>query len=106
VCEAVAGLKGAPAIPARPPVTGPKIEPVVRATMTIGDAVGIRAAPSTRSIAWRGSLSDNGHDDNVARITSNVLRPFLDRPPSRVREGCPLRADYQSVCSRSNQMLL
>ena len=30
------------------------------------------------SIAWCGSLSHNGYDNNVAHITGNVLRRFLD----------------------------
>ena len=33
---------------------------------------------STGSIAWAGSLSHNAYDNNVARITGNVLRRFLD----------------------------
>jgi N,N-dimethylformamidase len=41
---------------------------------------------STGSIAWAGSLSHLGYDNNVARITGNVLRRFLapapfDTPP-------------------------
>lgn len=32
---------------------------------------------STGSIAWAGSLSHNGYENNVARITHNVLRRFL-----------------------------
>jgi N,N-dimethylformamidase len=33
---------------------------------------------STGSIAWAGSLSHSGYDNNIARVTSNVLRRFLD----------------------------
>ncbi len=33
------------------------------------------------SIAWCCSLSHNGYDNNVARITGNVLRRFLDPKP-------------------------
>ena len=36
---------------------------------------------STGSIAWCGSLSHNGYDNNVSRITENVLRRFLDPTP-------------------------
>ena len=36
---------------------------------------------STGSIAWCGSLSWNGYDNNVSRITGNVLRRFLDPEP-------------------------
>jgi len=30
------------------------------------------------SISWAGSLPANGYDNNVSRITENVLRRFLD----------------------------
>jgi N,N-dimethylformamidase len=33
------------------------------------------------SMAWSGSLSHNGYDNNVARLTGNVLRRFLDETP-------------------------
>jgi N,N-dimethylformamidase len=33
---------------------------------------------STGSIAWAASLSHHGYDNNVARITGNVVRRFLD----------------------------
>ena len=36
---------------------------------------------STGSIAWAGSLSHEGYDNNVSRITANVLRRFLDPAP-------------------------
>jgi N,N-dimethylformamidase len=36
---------------------------------------------STGSIAWIGSLSHNGYDNNVSRITENVLRRFSDPQP-------------------------
>jgi N,N-dimethylformamidase len=36
---------------------------------------------STGSIAWCGSLSWNGYDNNVSRLTGNVLRRFLDPRP-------------------------
>ena len=36
---------------------------------------------STGSIAWAGSLAHNGYDNNVARITENVVRRFLDPRP-------------------------
>jgi N,N-dimethylformamidase len=39
---------------------------------------------NTGSIAWAGSLSHNGYANNVATITGNVLRRFLD-PASLVR---------------------
>ena len=33
---------------------------------------------STGSITWAASLSHDGYQNNVARITGNVLRRFLD----------------------------
>jgi N,N-dimethylformamidase len=36
---------------------------------------------STSSIAWCGSLSHNDYENNVSRMTSNVLRRFLDEEP-------------------------
>lgn len=36
---------------------------------------------STGSIAWSGSLAHADHDNNVARMTENVLRRFLDPAP-------------------------
>jgi N,N-dimethylformamidase len=42
---------------------------------------------STGSIAWAGSLSHNGYDNNVARITSNVLHRFLNPDPFTLPTG-------------------
>ena len=36
---------------------------------------------STSSIAWAGALSHNGYQNNVSRITENVIRRFLDPAP-------------------------
>jgi N,N-dimethylformamidase len=36
---------------------------------------------SVGSIAWAGSLSHDGYENNVSRITENVLRRFLDGTP-------------------------
>jgi N,N-dimethylformamidase len=36
---------------------------------------------STGSIAWCGSLSHEGYDNDVSRMTANVLRRFLDPDP-------------------------
>ncbi len=36
---------------------------------------------TTGSIAWCAALAHNGYDNNVARITGNVLRRFLDPDP-------------------------
>ena len=39
------------------------------------------AACRSHSIAWIGSLSWNGFDNNVSTMTRNVLRCFLDTKP-------------------------
>lgn len=36
---------------------------------------------STSSISWCGSLPHNNYDNNVSRMTANVLRRFLDEEP-------------------------
>jgi N,N-dimethylformamidase len=36
---------------------------------------------STGSITWAASLAHNGYDNNVSRMTGNVLRRFLDPQP-------------------------
>ena len=41
---------------------------------------------ATGSIAWAGSLAHNAFNNNVARISGNVLRRFLDRTPFRPEE--------------------
>jgi N,N-dimethylformamidase len=33
---------------------------------------------SVSSISWAGSLAHQGYDNNVSRITENVVRRFLD----------------------------
>ena len=36
---------------------------------------------ATGSMAWVGALSHNGYDNDISRITENVLRRFLDKTP-------------------------
>jgi N,N-dimethylformamidase len=55
--------------------------PLVRADMTFFETPGGGAVFSVGSIAWGASLPHNGYDNNVARITGNVLRRFLDSAP-------------------------
>ena len=33
------------------------------------------------SVSWTGSLSHHGYDNNVSRITANVVRRFIEAPP-------------------------
>ena len=53
----------------------------VRADMVFFETPGGGAVWSTGSIAWATSLSPNGFENNVSRITENVLRRFLDPRP-------------------------
>ncbi len=55
--------------------------PLVRCDMVFFETPGGGAVFSTSSIAWAGSLSHNGGDNNVSRITENALRRFLDPKP-------------------------
>ncbi|RFS84299.1 LamG domain-containing protein [Actinomadura spongiicola] len=52
--------------------------PDVRADLTYFETPEGGAVFSVGSIDWVGSLSHNGYDNNVSRITKNVLRRFLD----------------------------
>ena len=36
---------------------------------------------SVSSISYAGSLAHNGYNNNISRITENVLRRFLDPKP-------------------------
>ena len=55
--------------------------PEVRADMTFFETPGGGAVFSVGSIAWLGSLSWNGFDNNVARVMENVLARFLEAEP-------------------------
>jgi N,N-dimethylformamidase len=50
--------------------------PNVRADITYFEAAGGGAVFATSSIAWSGGLSHAGYDNNVSRITGNVLDRF------------------------------
>jgi len=56
-------------------------DPRVRADMVFFETPNGGAVFSTGSIAWAGSLAHTGYDNNVARITGNVLRRFLNPAP-------------------------
>ncbi len=51
--------------------------PHVRADLTHYEASGGGAVFASSSIAWSGALSHAGYDNNVARITGNVLDRFI-----------------------------
>jgi N,N-dimethylformamidase len=63
-----------------PNLTGSQ-HPNVRADLAFFETAAGGAVFSTGSIAWCGSLSHNGYANNVARITGNVIRRFLDPAP-------------------------
>ena len=50
---------------------------LVRADMVYFETSNGGAVFSAGAISWCGSLSHNGYDNNVSRITENVLRKFL-----------------------------
>ena len=52
--------------------------PMVRCDMVFYETPKGGAVFSTSSIAWAGALAHNGYDNNVSRITENVLRRFVD----------------------------
>ncbi len=55
--------------------------PLVRADMVFFETPAGGAVFSTGSISWCDALSHGNYDNNVARITGNVLRRFLDPAP-------------------------
>ncbi|NND00980.1 MAG: N,N-dimethylformamidase, partial [Gammaproteobacteria bacterium] len=54
---------------------------IIRAEMTFFETPGGGAVFSTGSIAWCGSLSHENHQNDVSRISTNVLNRFLDDTP-------------------------
>jgi N,N-dimethylformamidase len=63
------------------PTTLGRDHPDVRADMVFFETPGGGAVFSTSSICWAGSLAHDGYDNNVSRITENVVRRFLDPRP-------------------------
>jgi N,N-dimethylformamidase len=68
-------------LPSNYPGTDGIENPRVRADMVFFETPSGGAVFSTGSIAWAGSLGHNGYDNNVARITGNVLRRFISDEP-------------------------
>jgi len=60
---------------------GGTVNPLVKADMAYLEYPNGGAVFSTSSIAWGGSLSFNDYDNNVSRITENVLRRFAQDEP-------------------------
>lgn len=63
------------------PGAGGSQDPGVRADMVYFATAGGGAVFSVSSISWCGSLSHNNYDNNVSRITANVLERFLSDEP-------------------------
>ena len=57
---------------------------LVRADMVFFETLGNGAVWSTGSIAWATSLLWNNRDNDVSRITENVLERFLDPTPFKI----------------------
>ncbi|WP_336802092.1 N,N-dimethylformamidase beta subunit family domain-containing protein [Kaistia sp. MMO-174] len=64
-----------------PPNLGGDQNERVHADLAFGETPSGGALFATSSIAWCGSLSHNDYDNNVSRITWNVLERFLDETP-------------------------
>jgi N,N-dimethylformamidase len=54
---------------------------MVRCDMVFFETPKGGAVFSTSSISWAGALSHNGYDNNVSRITANVVKRFIDPKP-------------------------
>ena len=63
------------------PGLGGTEQPSVRSDVVYAALDGGGGFFSVGSIAWTGSLSHNGYDNNIARLTTNVLRRFRDDEP-------------------------
>jgi len=55
--------------------------PMVRCDMTFFETPNGGGVFSTSSISWAGSLAHNSYDNNVSRITENVIKRFIDPTP-------------------------
>jgi N,N-dimethylformamidase len=53
----------------------------VRADIVFFETLSGGAVFATGSIAWCCALSHNAYDNNVSRLTGNVLRRFIDPRP-------------------------
>jgi N,N-dimethylformamidase len=66
---------------------GGTVSPEVRADITLLDYPNGGGVFSVGSISWTGCLSYNGYDNNVARITANVLDRFASEAPAVLDRG-------------------
>lgn len=61
--------------------------PLVHADMVLLEYPNGGAVFSVGSISWTGALSANSYNNDVSRITENVLRRFLQREPLDIQSG-------------------
>lgn len=59
----------------------PTPDPMVRADIVFYETPGGGAVFSVGSISWFGALARRGYDNDVSRLTENVVRRFLDPTP-------------------------
>ena len=59
----------------------PTPDPMVRADMVFYETPNGGAVFSVGSISWFGALARDGYDNDIARITANVVRRFADPEP-------------------------
>lgn len=59
-------------------ISVPSPDPVVRADIVFFETSAGGAVFSVGSISWFGALARNGYDNDVAQITANVVRRFVD----------------------------
>ena len=59
----------------------------MRADLVFFETVAGGAVFSAGSIAYVGALGWRGYDNNIARLTINVIRRFLDPAPFTLPEG-------------------
>jgi len=67
-------------------VAFPSPDPLVRADIVFYETPGGGAVFSVGSISWFGALARDAYDNDVARITTNVLERFLDPAPFELPE--------------------
>jgi N,N-dimethylformamidase len=68
-------------LPIVTPDTMGSANPRIRSDIVFFETTNGGAVLAFSSIAWCGSLAHNGYDNNVSRLTGNVLRRFaVDEP--------------------------
>lgn len=73
----------------RPNVVG-DLSPLIRADLTFFETPSGGAVLSTGSIAWVGSAGDQRTPNEIARITENAIRRFLDPTPFSLPGAAPV----------------